>query len=90
MTYGELCVAVLYPVGVIAFTVFGVRSQYRARAAETSPLAAHAVNVGMSLCGAVMVLAGARWWLMPSWPRLGMWSTAAGAVFTVLLLTSPI
>ncbi len=66
--------------GTIALTVFTLRSHYRAHEGASSRLITHAVALVILFCAAIMVLAGVRWWLMPSWPSLAMPAQAAAAV----------
>lgn len=84
MTPGELSLAVLYPAVTVAVTVLAIRSQYRARSSASSRRGARSVAVGMSVCCAIMILAGARWWLLPDWPSLAILSVAAAAVLAAL------
>ncbi len=70
--------------GTIALTVFTLRSHYRAHEGASSRLVTHVVALVIFLCASVMVLAGVRWWLMPSWPSLAIPSVLASIIIGAL------
>lgn len=86
MTTGELSIAILHPAVTIAMAAVAVRLQYPAQATERLSGSARIAIGTIVLCAAVIVLAGARWWLMPSWPGMGTWSAGAAAVMVVLVI----
>lgn len=88
VTTGWMAVAVGFPVIVSVMTFFAVRSQYRARAADESKTAAHVAATIILICAAVVIVAGARWWLVPSWPSLSIWSMVASTIIGSLWASS--
>lgn len=88
MTWGEVALAVLQPVATVALAVITLRSHYRASVGARSRMAAHSVALVIALCTAFIVFAGARWWLIPSLPRMSIGAMVAAVVIASLWVGS--
>jgi hypothetical protein len=84
MTSFELALAIAHPLLTFVLASLVLRARIRARRTHSSRPAFVATISGIVACALVMMMAGARWWLRPDWPSLGVLSVLAATVLAFL------